>query len=65
MHIETYCGREVHHVENFGGIEVCMLPDYRTMGCPKYFAFHRNGKLVKTFHQKRPALRWAKQNQKG
>jgi len=61
-HIETYCGRDVSHVETFGVMSVYTLPSYRSMGCPKYIVFHQNGKALEEFRTKHEALNWARAN---
>jgi hypothetical protein len=64
-HIETYCGREILPVKTFGVMQAYSRPHYRSMGCPKYVVFHRDGRALEEFRTKRRALRWAAANQKG
>jgi hypothetical protein len=65
MYNETYCGRRVTHVETHGVMEVYCIPDHRRMQVCKYMVFHRDGRALEPFRQKRGAISWAKKNQKG
>jgi hypothetical protein len=64
MYNETFCGRRVVHVETHGVMEVYCIPDYRKMSTSKYMVFHRDGRALAPFRQKRDAISWAKKNQK-
>jgi hypothetical protein len=65
MSDEIYCGRRVVHVETHGVMKVYSIPSYRSMGCPKYIVFHRNGRALEDFRRKPAAIKWAKENQNG
>jgi len=65
MQIETYCGREVRHVETHGVMEIYSILSYRSMGCPKYVIFNKRGQARGLARTKRAAISWAKENPKG
>lgn len=65
MFKETYEGRRIVHVETLGVMEIYRIPDYRSMGCPKYVIFNKRGQARGLARNKRAALSWAKENPNG
>lgn len=65
MHEETFKGQSIYPVRVIGVMEVYQRQGWRSLGCPKYVVFHKNGKALEEFRRRRDAMRWATDNQNG
>lgn len=57
MHDETFKGQVIYPVKTINTLEIYVRQGYRTLGCPKYVIFDKQGLAVAEPRTMREALR--------